>query len=794
MKKNERLSDIIGKCDDEFITKASVDATPIAKRRFSIAPFAAAAASICLVGGGIFAYSQSIKGENPQAPASSENELITEDSSQNAIEIAPEYDNYAESELRARLTELYMYKAQLEEELHFCHAELAETEDEAKLAELSEQITAKSEELSRIEAEIADYERQLQELMEQHNTLGMTEVEVWNSLSGFWNGADNSFCQFKPQDSENSAYFATSFWESEWGGRNGNIYALTFTNTDELTFSLPLDYSTPGQDSEGLLCDVIVDYSKLKQDGVIHVTYGSEDLGEFAYAGATQEEAFENYVNGTNAEPDIYEEPQWDDKTFYQQFPCFEFNDISYVAAGETYAEIGEKLGTAIANNVDIYTGTDFNVELEIFEIVSVDSDYAVAVKTLDGFYGVYTNCYYETATFGDMVEGLNLEENLRFGSCGIQTETDMTVSYTNILNTDDEAIWEFLADCYDAQSVGDYTEFDGEVFMDESDILDEYINFAVASTDILGFENLSFAVTKGGYITTNIIATGRAFYIGVDKANEFAEMIKETHSAEIALGDKEPMFDDVDDNAEDDDVLFSMSYAPIDDSQSATLIAEFKEQMGEAPLNLTTEQANLILQKISGLTLKYADVSEIEFPDGGGIVFEIVGGHRYNFIGENILLFDDAYYSIESDATELISELTSLLDGASSESNTESGAENASGVSTLVVAVYELNGAYADEMEIPDDAQIYELQLVDADESDAPANPNNHSVIEEWYEADASDKISYSFLGGSIVKIGDDYYRDLSGNADILKQAISDSIHNKQDYRHFEVVEFQKV
>lgn len=626
MNKNERLSDIIGQCNDEFIMKANAEATPIAKRRISFVPFAATAACACLVGGGIFAYSQSIKDKNPQSGAASELE-------------------------------------------------------------------------------------------------SSTAIMEWSSIA------------------------------SNEGG-----------TTEE----------------------TIAQQESMKEDELI-----------------AQDETMQSST-------DIYQEPQWDDKSFYEQFPCFNFNDIAYVAAGETYADIGEKLGTAMANNVDIYTETAICVELEIYEIISVDTEYAVAVKTTDGFYGVYTNCNYETATFGDMVEGLNLEENLRFDSCGIQTETDKTASCYRILDTDDEAIWEFLSDCYDAESVGDYTEFSGEVFMDSSDILDDYVNFAVASTDVLGFENLSFAVTKGGYITTNIIATGRAFYIGVDKANEFAEMIKETHSAEIALGDKAPMFDDVDDNTEDTDIYFALGYAPIDDSQSATLIAEFKEQMGEAPLNLTTEQANSILQKISGLVLcKVDDASEIEFPDGGGIIFEIEGGHRYNFIGENILFFDDAYFSIESDTAELISELTSLLSGASSESNaesdvesttesstetnTESNTENASGVSTLVVAAYELNGAYADEVEIPDDAQIYELQLVDADASEAPANPNHHSVIEVWYETDRSDKISYSFLGDSIVKIDDEYYRDLSGNADILKQAIADSIQSKQDYRHFEVVEFQK-
>ncbi len=790
MNKNEKLSDIIGKCDDEFITKASVDATPVAKRRFSVAPFAAAAACVCLVGGGVFAYSQSIKDKNPQSSASSENELIAQqDSSQNAIEIAPEYDNYAESYLSARIDELYAHIVQLEEELIRYNAELAETQDETKQIELQDTIMAIEEEIERAHAEIADYERQLHELMNQHNVLGATEAEVWNALSGFWNGADNSFCLFKPQDSENGAYFATSFWESEWGNKNGAVHDLTFSNTNELTFVLYLNDSAPDQDSEGAICDVIVDYSKLKQNGVIHVYYGGEDLGEFAYAGATQEEAFENYVNGTNAEPDIYQEPQWEDKNFYQQFPCFEFNNIAYVAAGETYAEIGEKLGTATANNVDIYTDTDYNIELEIFEVISVDSDYAVAVKTTDGFYGIYTNCDYATATFGDMVEGLNLEENLQFGSCGIQTETDMTLSYSNILNTDDEAIWEFLSDCYDAQSVGDYTEFSGEIFMDESDILDDYVSFAVAS-EVLAFENLSFRITKGGYITTNIISTGRAFYIGVDKANELAQMLEESPGAETVVGDKIPMFDD--DDADNTETKLTLPYAPIDDSQSATLIAEFKEQMGEAPLNLTTDQANSILQKISGLVLcKVDDASEIEFPDGSGIIFEIVDGYRYNIIGENILWYNGDYYLIENDTTALISELTSLLGGASSESNTG----NASTVSTLTVASWDICNTDVDEGGIPDDAQIYELQLVDADESDAPDIANTTIlVIDVWCEADASDKTSYSFLGNGFVKINDDYYRDLSGNTAIMEQSVADHINNHEEDKYFKIVEFQTV
>lgn len=674
MNKNERLSDIIGQCNDEFITKANAEATPIAKRRISFVPFAATAACACLVGGGIFAYSKSVNDKNPQSDVSGDKlysaESVLEWSSQDAIEnadteMAPEYDLSGERELRARLNELQLYQEELLSEWELCTTELAETEDAEQQAVLQERISEIEEEMGLAHTEILDCENRLQELMQ-----GSTDIAV---------------------------------------------------------------------------------------------------------------------------------ETPWDDLELCYRYPEVGFNGVTYDAKGAgKHFDVGDMLGAQTISGTNNDTGITYAKSVEFYAIQGIDSGYAIAVKfSADEPYYIYTNCLYDTPTFGDMVEGLNLEENMTFDAAYIESPG----TFVEVQDVDLEFMWDFLADCYDAESVGDYLAFSDEVFRENSDALNSLVDFSISS-DVLGFENLSFSVTQGGYISTNAISTGRAFYIGADKAKELLSCIKIDDNTVVQV----PMFDDdntsaEDTDAEDEDVLFSMSYSPIDDSQSATLIAEFKETMGEAPLNLTTEQANSILQKISGLTLKDADISEIEFPTGGGIIFEIEGGHRYNFIGENILLFDDAYFSIESDTAELISELTSLLSGASSESNaesdveitTESNTENESGVSTLVVAAYELNGAYANEVEIPDDAQIYELELVDADASEAPANPNHHSVIEVWHETDESDKISYSFLGDSIVKIGDEYYRDLSGNADILKQAIADNIQNKQDYRHFEVVEFQK-
>ena len=46
-----------------------------------------------------------------------------------------------------------------------------------------------------------------------------------------------------------------------------------------------------------------------------------------------------------------------------------------------------------------------------------------------------------------------------------------------------------------------------------------------------LGYENISLAVTEEGYLTTNILATGKAFYIGEEKVDAFVEYVLENCS-----------------------------------------------------------------------------------------------------------------------------------------------------------------------------------------------------------------------------------------------------------------------
>lgn len=581
MKKNERLSDLIGKCDDKFIEISAAETTPIAKRRISFMPFAAAAACVCLVGGGIYIYSRQndIKGGEGTAP----------------------------------------------------------------------------------------------------NSEG--DVLEWQSQSA----------------------------DSESGG---------IEYTDDLTYPIEV--------------------------------------------------------------PDIYEIPKWDEMPFYSQFPCFELNGISYDSRGETYGEIGQKLGTATASNVDIYTDTEYNAELEIFVINNVDSDYAVAVKCPDGTYAVYTNCLYETPTLGDLVNGLNLEEHMQFNVLYLDTDDGMTASHcaVDLSNNDTSIIWDFLSGCYSAESVGDYIEFSDSVFRENSDILDSHLDFAVYS-DVLGFGNLSFSFTKGGYITTNITSTGRVFYIGIDKVNELVYLLSEQG---IELGENSTLVinispvDDANEGTGESEasVYLTLPYNPPTENTDVYLIAEFAELMGKTPVALSQDEAASILQKISALSLSEIEISDdeaIHFPCGGGYLINIEGDREqsFNIIGEDILCIDgENYCSIESDATELIDEIVGLL-----------GAQDAESDDSQNVTV---DSCQFEDFEV----RFAELELEKADDitDDILCNART-ALVREYTDETRTDHNEYEFIEGNIVRINDEYYRDLSGKADILRQDILDDV--SQHYNNYE-------
>ena len=82
--------------------------------------------------------------------------------------------------------------------------------------------------------------------------------------------------------------------------------------------------------------------------------------------------------------------------------------------------------------------------------------------------------------------------------------------------------VWEMLFSDRNLKNVKDY---------DSMNFGKELISVSI-NIELLGYENISLTVTEDGYLTTNILDTGKAFFIGKEKAENFAEYVSENCKA----------------------------------------------------------------------------------------------------------------------------------------------------------------------------------------------------------------------------------------------------------------------
>lgn len=218
--------------------------------------------------------------------------------------------------------------------------------------------------------------------------------------------------------------------------------------------------------------------------------------------------------------------PHWEDMPIYQQFHDIVFNDISYSARrGNVPTDrLGESLCTVTARGWDEYAdiaGEDANryISAELFTISKINPECAIAVR-YEGIDTVYAcvNSYYRPETLGQFIEDLNLLEEISFGTVYYEWRSPSGRRAT---------IW---FDDVDDQLIKDYllTEADAENVYDESALhtIPRKIMGASVNIPLLGYQNISLSVQEDGYIKTNILDTGKLFYIGEDKTQAFVDYV----------------------------------------------------------------------------------------------------------------------------------------------------------------------------------------------------------------------------------------------------------------------------
>ena len=211
---------------------------------------------------------------------------------------------------------------------------------------------------------------------------------------------------------------------------------------------------------------------------------------------------------------------RWDEKTNTEKFPIVKINGTEYSVANRLIPS--DKIGNSITRltvlGKDEYTNSEYAANVEIYEIKGISSECAAAVKyDADGKYYVCRNSHYKPETLGQFMNDLSLKENLTFVFFGgTQMKNGKAICDVEYTNVDKAKVWELLFTDAAAKAVKDY---DSMNFERAADI--------AIDLKLLGYENISLAVTRDGYLTTNILDTGKAFYIGKPAAEKFLSYLE---------------------------------------------------------------------------------------------------------------------------------------------------------------------------------------------------------------------------------------------------------------------------
>ena len=238
----------------------------------------------------------------------------------------------------------------------------------------------------------------------------------------------------------------------------------------------------------------------------------------------TYTEEADDMVSEPTSSHDISEVPSWDDMTVTQKFPYLSFNGYEYSTADRTVPEesAGKKITSATLTGTDSRTGKTYAINADIYEITGISKNCAVSIK-FEGYKELYVcrNSGYRPETLGQLIDDLNLKNTLTFGKAYATVKKGDTYTETEYSGLDGEKVWEMLLSDRELKNVKDY---------DSMNFGKELISVSI-NIELL-YRNISLAVTEDGYLTTNILDTGKAFFIGKEKAENFAEYVRENCKA----------------------------------------------------------------------------------------------------------------------------------------------------------------------------------------------------------------------------------------------------------------------
>ncbi len=213
--------------------------------------------------------------------------------------------------------------------------------------------------------------------------------------------------------------------------------------------------------------------------------------------------------------PEIAIIPHWDEKSLNEQFPEAVLGDVQYSVLAHTMDPqfVDKSLGTVTMHGQDVYTDTAYTKTARLYAIKKIATPCAVAVQYegSEAYYSAIATRY-RPETLGEFWDHLNLEQYLDLGAVYIQNSP---TPHDHLLSKQD-----LLAFLQDNRSTPNVYE--------DSWMWDPVLDFPVG-IPVLGIENVSMSISADGYLLTNLLGTGKAFFIGADRVDALLQKLNIT-------------------------------------------------------------------------------------------------------------------------------------------------------------------------------------------------------------------------------------------------------------------------
>lgn len=218
---------------------------------------------------------------------------------------------------------------------------------------------------------------------------------------------------------------------------------------------------------------------------------------------------------------------KWDEKSIVEKFPSFDWNNTVFdhyvrehplLPADEL---VGDYITDVTATGQDVYTDIIYTETVHLYAIQGISTKAAVAIRYGDDtvYYPAF-NADYTPATLGDLIDDLNLAETMTAGNVYFEyRDGDNNFHDTRYSQLPAEKLWELLADrslpnVYDQQMT----------FYDTIDIS--------VHLNLFGISHV-LSLDESGYLFTNMLSTGKAFYVGEDVYTAFVAYVQNNLAVE---------------------------------------------------------------------------------------------------------------------------------------------------------------------------------------------------------------------------------------------------------------------